>query len=413
MTSQARIEANRRNALRSTGPRTEEGKEKVKFNALKHGNDAQTVVLPHEDAAAYEHRSAAWSRELSPGGKVGSYLAERAARLSWQLDRADAHERAELARRVREVPKERERSRRRRAAELLRKVLAPDALTLVPGAKPGPGRADWIGRLEASAHGCRALLDAWDGVAEKLSAPSTKPGGWAEGVRDSILRLLGVDDRDQAARRGDTRIARIVEILKIAYHISTNAMLRESGLHELADRKTLEPFEDAASRSVLLEIAAVEQERLLGLLEEHEAEVPDRPAEDAAWAAFDRSTESERVHRYQNQWGRALVQTLKAIAALRAALAQSDRDVPLDASRAEVEETCETDGAVAPEQTQRDVSKGQSDNDLHHSGEHRSRPRPAPDFGLRRAQPAARRGSPPCLAPWPECDATMAVASAA
>src|SRR3954447_7479348 len=107
MTSQARIEANRKNASRSTGPRTEEGKAKVRLNALKHGFEAETVVLPHEDAAAFEHRRAAWCRELSAGGEVAASLAGRAAKLSWQRDRADAAEHAELARRVREVPKER------------------------------------------------------------------------------------------------------------------------------------------------------------------------------------------------------------------------------------------------------------------------------------------------------------------
>ena len=50
---------------------------------------------------------------VSPGGEVGGYMAERAARISWQLDRADAAEHAELSRRVREGPRERERSRRR------------------------------------------------------------------------------------------------------------------------------------------------------------------------------------------------------------------------------------------------------------------------------------------------------------
>ena len=37
MTSQRKIEANRRNAQKSTGPKTEEGKNKVRFNALQHG----------------------------------------------------------------------------------------------------------------------------------------------------------------------------------------------------------------------------------------------------------------------------------------------------------------------------------------------------------------------------------------
>ena len=37
MTSPKKAEANRRNALNSTGPRTPEGKAAVRLNALKHG----------------------------------------------------------------------------------------------------------------------------------------------------------------------------------------------------------------------------------------------------------------------------------------------------------------------------------------------------------------------------------------
>jgi hypothetical protein len=91
MTSERKIEANKRNARKSTGPKTAEGKERVRLNAVTHGLTAATVVLPHEDAGAYQKRQQAWTRELRPPGEVGLYLAERAVRLSWQLDRADGH----------------------------------------------------------------------------------------------------------------------------------------------------------------------------------------------------------------------------------------------------------------------------------------------------------------------------------
>ncbi len=110
MISQRKIEANRRNAQKSTGPKTQEGKERVRLNALTHGLTASTIVLPHEDAEAYQERLDAWTRELGPQGDPGRYLAERAVRLSWQLDRADRHERARLAERADRLLQERERA---------------------------------------------------------------------------------------------------------------------------------------------------------------------------------------------------------------------------------------------------------------------------------------------------------------
>ena len=50
MSSAKQIAANRRNALRSTGPRTDEGRAKCRLNAVKHGLAAQALLLPGEDA---------------------------------------------------------------------------------------------------------------------------------------------------------------------------------------------------------------------------------------------------------------------------------------------------------------------------------------------------------------------------
>ena len=59
-----RAEASRHNALKSTGPRTPEGKKRSKFNALKHGLSAKTLVLPGEDPLAFQGRIDAWTASL-------------------------------------------------------------------------------------------------------------------------------------------------------------------------------------------------------------------------------------------------------------------------------------------------------------------------------------------------------------
>jgi len=59
MTSYRQIEANRRNALRSTGPKTEAGKQVSRCNAVRHGLTAETVISALEDAEDYKAFEAA------------------------------------------------------------------------------------------------------------------------------------------------------------------------------------------------------------------------------------------------------------------------------------------------------------------------------------------------------------------
>ena len=54
MTSLRQIESNRRNALRSTGPKTETGKQRSSQNAVRHGLTAETVIEPLEDPEDYK-----------------------------------------------------------------------------------------------------------------------------------------------------------------------------------------------------------------------------------------------------------------------------------------------------------------------------------------------------------------------
>jgi hypothetical protein len=59
MTPLRQFEANRRNAVRSTGPRTEEGKQAPRRNALRHGLTAETVIEGLEDSEDYRGFEAA------------------------------------------------------------------------------------------------------------------------------------------------------------------------------------------------------------------------------------------------------------------------------------------------------------------------------------------------------------------
>ena len=104
MATEKQIEANRRNAQASTGPRTEAGKEASRGNALKHGMRAEVFeVLPNEDPAEFAARVAAWEHDLKPVGEAEAHLARRAAAIVWKLDRLERVEAASLTRRIRDA----------------------------------------------------------------------------------------------------------------------------------------------------------------------------------------------------------------------------------------------------------------------------------------------------------------------
>jgi hypothetical protein len=88
MATQKQIEANRRNAQKSTGPKTEEGKAKSRFNALKHGMTAEVAVLPHEDKLSYEELRRTTIESYQPANGAELMLVDLIAINYWRLLRA-------------------------------------------------------------------------------------------------------------------------------------------------------------------------------------------------------------------------------------------------------------------------------------------------------------------------------------
>ena len=88
MATKRQTKANRRNAQKSTGPKTEAGKAASSRNALSHGLTAEfLVLLPDEDGDAFERLRGGVIADLAPAGALQEVLAERAAVLLWRLDR--------------------------------------------------------------------------------------------------------------------------------------------------------------------------------------------------------------------------------------------------------------------------------------------------------------------------------------
>ncbi len=98
--SARRLEANRRNAARSTGPRTAEGKNAIRLNAAKHGLCSKEVVIQagHGKESEAEFRSLlaqVWE-DCQPAGFREEALAEEIAICYWRLRRAYRCEKGEI-----------------------------------------------------------------------------------------------------------------------------------------------------------------------------------------------------------------------------------------------------------------------------------------------------------------------------
>jgi hypothetical protein len=87
MATPAQITANRANAQKSTGPRSVEGKSASRFNALKHGIDAASIVIPGEDPADYDALAADYHCDLHPQSTSEAFNVQTMLRADWQKRR--------------------------------------------------------------------------------------------------------------------------------------------------------------------------------------------------------------------------------------------------------------------------------------------------------------------------------------
>ena len=94
MATDKQIEANRANASKSTGPRTEKGKQVTRLNAVSHGLTAQSLVIPGEDPAALDQFRAEIREEFDPQRPTEEELVDRLASLMWRMRRVPVLEAA-------------------------------------------------------------------------------------------------------------------------------------------------------------------------------------------------------------------------------------------------------------------------------------------------------------------------------
>jgi len=87
MATEKQIHANRENAKKSTGPRTDEGKHRVSRNGLKHGLLSTVCVIPGEDPADYDKHLSGYQDQYWPSNPFEHALVRQMADAEWRLQR--------------------------------------------------------------------------------------------------------------------------------------------------------------------------------------------------------------------------------------------------------------------------------------------------------------------------------------
>jgi hypothetical protein len=336
MTTAAKIEANRRNAKKSTGPRTVAGKNRSRFNALKHGMSAKTDVLPAEDPRAFQQRIDLWNEDLQPRNNVERALIERAARFSWNLDRADRAQTARLAVRARDAAR---RANAKVRALGRRLFWDPRGSTALYGSTEYESilcreQTSWSGqiddpndpprlleRLESTADGCLWLLGQWAELRARLETGDC----WQSPDKFKAIRLLGRQPIDAADVPEVARIFRAAYVLDKRHKHPISELRSEMFDFEMTAYKTrlsrrpAETFDGdgTKARQALLEIVGRETERVNAQLAQRLQDAKQEAALAADILAFDDSKKGERLERYEMTANRALIRNLDALFKVR------------------------------------------------------------------------------------------------
>jgi len=327
MPTEAQIRANRENAKKSCGPKTDAGKQRAKLNALKHGLRAQDAepVLPHEDPAELQAKIQEWIDDYAPANAIERELVVRAARLSWTLDRAERHEAALLSRNVRRAMLRNRAKRTEKVCDYARKLFYMAGKRLLPGS--GPEWADdpsaFVAHLEETVEGTRWLLDRW----VEMRCLIISDENWTFLDQFRFVRLLG---KQPLAAIDDPELNEIF--------LAWETIEEKWGTRFWHQMQEMTPYEDPAfsawrvwreivprpdghdaAVAVLRGVADREIARLEELLVDLEEIEGDDALELAEIASFSASDGAERLRRFQTARTRELLRTIELLAKLRKA----------------------------------------------------------------------------------------------
>jgi len=282
--SPARLTANRANALRSTGPRTVEGKERSRGNAYKHGMAGEGVVLPAEEGGQVERMVGELEAEFRPATDLDRGLIRRVAVLSTRAERCAARESAAISARVLTAEADFDEGRLAEAEGLMASL----------GDDPGPG----VRQLRRTPEGVDLLIAAWLSLRADLTCEAE--GRWGASHRQLAENLSG-------RRPGEVGLSR-VEVLARAIRKDFTLLGPEEGGGLGEDRRSAWARERMIEW-VDAEIAGLRAHREtldLGLIDRLRGLAP-------GIALFDPSKAAQLARRYEAEAERGMYRALREL----------------------------------------------------------------------------------------------------
>ena len=330
MATAAQIEANRRNAQKSSGPKTEKGKARVRYNAFKHGMNARTIMpgLTHEDPDQLREKTLRLINDLQPSNEAELDQVRQAARLTLAIERADRFEMAHMNQRIRAAARERVQAVNPRLLEEIQELGRRLLYIAAAEEVKFPRQPLWsddprllVAKLEASAEGCRWLLARWAEFRILLD----RGARWDT---PALLRFIRLQGKQVAESVYDP----VLNVIFVAWDVLVPKFAAEewenfreerfrtdpSFNHRQCWREIVaRPSNAAEAREVLDTIIADHVENLKELLARNEAIEAVADPDWADRAALDLSPGFERHRRYQSAKTRELLRTLETLRKMR------------------------------------------------------------------------------------------------
>ncbi len=346
-TSQKKIDSNRLNAARSTGPKTYDGKNISKYNGMVHGLTARTAVIPTEDPAEYHQQMNAVAGTLCPRNAVEVMLVSQAVQANWVHTRSVKAETARLAARIEAAQDAELDALDDLFARLFHDTRVPNVISgAIPynhigtrtshcGLAINPDEpTKLLRKICSSVGGCERLLACWQELRELL-----EPGrAWQGNHKLKACRMLGKQPTDVLNSR------EIADLYVACWSIHSPRAHAYSEIRSDLGRFEFKHFrrrvratwtdmmnalDEENSRRVLVAIV----ERAMAKVKEKAAVAQERAERDAARRAdclsFDGSHEAELLRRYTTSSHRQFVRSLNEFFKVRKETEESGCELEL------------------------------------------------------------------------------------